>query len=273
MKTIAATPTINHPCYDEKGHFKIARVHLPVALKCNIGCNYCDRKIEPYSEKIRPGWTSEILKPAEAVNRIKMIRKKYPNLEVVGVAGPGEPLFNQETFDTFELVGEKFPEMKKCVCTNGLLLSSSIHELRRLKVDHITVTINAITPEIGAKIYRFVRYEGKIYEGIQGSKLLIEKQLEGVSAAAEIGAIIKINTVFIPEINMGDILKVARSIQERGAHIMNIIPLIPAGNFQDIPATSCDDLNYARNLCEEIIPQFRKCKQCRADACGVPGFE
>jgi nitrogen fixation protein NifB len=273
MKLMVASLETQHPCYNETAHYKIARVHLPVALKCNISCNYCDRKITYLTDKIRPGWTSEILTPKDAVDRIESIMEFHPNLEVVGVAGPGEPLFNEETFQTLELVKNEYPKLKKCVCTNGLLLPSKIHELEQLDVGHITVTINAVTPEIGAKIYGFVGYRGKRYQGVEGSELLIKNQLEGVSTAVEIGAVVKVNTVLIPEINMNDIEKIAVSIQECGANIMNIMPLIPAGKLRNHKAANCEDLNRVRDLCEQIIPQFRKCKQCRADACGIPGLE
>lgn len=29
---------------------------------------------------------------------------------MVGIAGPGDPLANQETFETFRLIGEEFPQ-------------------------------------------------------------------------------------------------------------------------------------------------------------------
>ncbi|NLF83483.1 MAG: nitrogenase cofactor biosynthesis protein NifB, partial [Candidatus Gastranaerophilales bacterium] len=43
-----------HPCFSETGHLKYARMHLPVALKCNIQCNYCNRKYDCVNES-RPG--------------------------------------------------------------------------------------------------------------------------------------------------------------------------------------------------------------------------
>ena len=33
-----------HPCYNEEAHHDFARMHLSVAPKCNIQCNYCNRK-------------------------------------------------------------------------------------------------------------------------------------------------------------------------------------------------------------------------------------
>jgi nitrogen fixation protein NifB len=36
---------------------------------------------------------------------------------------------------------------------------------------------------------------------------------------------------------------------------------------------NCEQLRTTRDACEKHITQFRHCKQCRADAVGVPGFE
>ena len=34
-----------HPCFNEKLHDKVGRAHVPIAPKCNIGCNFCIRSI------------------------------------------------------------------------------------------------------------------------------------------------------------------------------------------------------------------------------------
>ncbi|MBD3230391.1 MAG: hypothetical protein GF329_19585, partial [Candidatus Lokiarchaeota archaeon] len=54
-----------HPCYSEKAHFKVGRIHLPVAPKCNIQCKYCKRGINKV--EYRPGVANAILKPKEAL--------------------------------------------------------------------------------------------------------------------------------------------------------------------------------------------------------------
>ena len=54
-----------HPCYDEEAHRTFARMHLPVAPRCNIQCNYCNRKFDCVNES-RPGVTSEVLTPEQA---------------------------------------------------------------------------------------------------------------------------------------------------------------------------------------------------------------
>ena len=75
--------------------------------------------------------------------------EKYHYIKVVAVAGPGEPLANDETFETLRLVGEKYPGIILCLSTNGLLLPDKISELDSLGVSNITVTMNAINPQIG----------------------------------------------------------------------------------------------------------------------------
>ena len=107
-------------------------------------------------------------------------------------------------------------------------------------------------------------------------ELLLAKEPESKiiqEIAADLGFLIKVNTVLIPNINMTHVRDIAYEIEKRGAYIMNIMPLIPLGEFKKLKAPTCDELIAAREACESIIPIFRACKQCRADACGIPGLE
>ncbi len=56
-----------HPCFNSEARHRTARMHLPVAPKCNIQCNYCNRKFDCVNES-RPGVTSAVLTPRQAVN-------------------------------------------------------------------------------------------------------------------------------------------------------------------------------------------------------------
>ncbi|MCP8310849.1 MAG: radical SAM protein [Candidatus Methylarchaceae archaeon HK01M] len=260
-----------HPCFNEKAHINVARVHLPVAPKCNIQCNYCYRCIDPL--EVRPGVSSKILQPKEALHYLGIVVKEFKELKVVGIAGPGEPLFNVETFETLKLIHEKYPTLYLCVATNGLLLPDKIDELGNVGVEFITITINAVDPEIGSKIYSFVYYKDKMVKGLDAAKILISNQIKGVELAVKRGMIIKVNTVLIPGINDHHIKDVAKKIKEAGAYVQNIIPLIPIGVFKGRRTPTCDELQGIRKKCEEIIRQFRLCKMCRADAVGIPGLE
>ncbi|MEM4658762.1 MAG: radical SAM protein [Candidatus Methanosuratincola sp.] len=263
--------TAAHPCFGVKAHFKVARIHLPVAPKCNIQCNYCVRSINKCEN--RPGVSACILSAEGAIRRLESEIKNVPNLKVVGIAGPGESLENQSTFETLSMIRERWPELIACLSTNGLLVEDKAAELEDLKVKTVTITVNAIDPEVGAKIYDWVKYKGKILRGKEAADLLIQKQLRGIEALVERGIVVKVNTVLIPELNMEEIPKIAEEAAKRGASLMNIIPLIPMHRFKDLRGPTCTELEMARSVAERYIPQFRLCRQCRADACGVPGLE
>ena len=71
----------------------------------------------------------------------------------MGIAGPGDPFANpDETLETLRRVRAKYPEILLCVATNGLNLPPYLDELAKLKVSHVSITVNAVDPQIGAKI-------------------------------------------------------------------------------------------------------------------------
>ena len=261
-----------HPCYNECAHRKFARMHLPVAPKCNIQCNYCDRKYDCTNES-RPGVTSEVLTPEQAVEKIRYVKEKVPYLSVIGIAGPGDPLANEETFRTLELVGREFPEMTLCLSTNGLALPENVDRLRGLGVRFVTVTMNAIDPDVAAKMYDFVRYQGKSLRGAEAARVLVERQQEGIKLAAKAGMLVKVNSVLVPGINMDHLPAVAKRAKELGAYIVNILPLIPVPGtkFESMRAPTSKERKQLQDECEVDIRQMRHCRQCRADAIGLLG--
>ncbi|HHN81900.1 MAG TPA: radical SAM protein, partial [Methanomicrobia archaeon] len=187
--------TSAHPCFNEKAHFTTARIHLPVAPKCNIQCMFCSRTKNKCEQ--RPGAYSHLMRPEDAVEKVRETRETMPELKVVGIAGPGEPLFNEETFETFARVKEAFPDMHLCVATNGLLLPDKIEQLHDVGVGSITVTINGIHPEIVAQVVGHVNYDGKLLRGTEGAQTLISHQLKGLEMARDLEIPVKINTVLI----------------------------------------------------------------------------
>jgi nitrogen fixation protein NifB len=259
-----------HPCF-EQNHHKTGRMHLAVAPACNIKCGYCTRKHDCANES-RPGVTSRLMTPSEALDKVREVMASPilgPTMRVVGIAGPGDPLANQQTFETFRLVGEAFPDLIKCMSTNGLLLPESLDRLHALGLHSLTVTINAVNPETAAQIYRHIYYHGKRYSGKDAAEILLSSQYEGVQRAVELGMVVKVNTVLIPGINEAEVPMIAERIKGLGAFVMNVMPLIPQAELAHIPAPSTEQLAEVRNNNERIISQMRHCKQCRADAIGL----
>src|ERR1035437_2016147 len=186
--------SIAHPCFDIEARHKHARVHLPVAPKCNIQCNYCNRQYDCVNES-RPGVTSAVLSPYQAVAYLKELDKKLDNISVIGIAGPGDPFANpEETIETMRLVKETFPEKIFCLSTNGLNLKPYIDIIADLGVTHVTITINAVDPAIIAKIYSWIRFEQRVERGEVGAELVFKNQLECIPLLKKRGITVKINS-------------------------------------------------------------------------------
>ncbi|NYT17888.1 MAG: nitrogenase cofactor biosynthesis protein NifB [Methanomicrobiales archaeon] len=261
-----------HPCFSERACHAFGRAHVPVAPKCNIQCNYCIRDYDCVNES-RPGVTSKVLSPEEAVDLVRKAIEKFPYIKVIGIAGPGEPLANDGTFETLRRLQEEFPNVIKCLSTNGLLLPDKIDLLKKYDVGNITVTLNAVDPEIGAKIYEFVNYKGKKYTGVEGARILLENQLRGIEMAIERHMIVKINTVYIPGINEDHIPEIARKVGEMGVYNFNLIPLIAQYKFADIAPPTPEMKRKMQDECEKYVRQMRHCQRCRSDAVGRLGHD
>ena len=266
-----------HPCYSEEAHHHYARMHVAVAPACNIQCNYCNRKYDCANES-RPGVVSELLTPEEAARKVLVIAGKIPQLTVVGIAGPGDPLANpKQTFETFARIADQAPDIKLCLSTNGLNLPDYVEKIKQLNIDHVTITINAIDPDIGARIYPWIRWQRKRISGKEGVKILLERQQEGLQALQEADILCKVNSVMIPGINDEHLVEVNHMIREKGAFLHNIMPLISApehgtyfgltGQRGPTPA----ELKALQDRCAGNMRMMRHCRQCRADAVGLLG--
>ena len=260
-----------HPCFGAEAHQSVGRIHLPVAPRCNIQCAFCERRVCAGQEMQHPGWAQRLLTPDQAARRVdELVATRPAETFVVGVAGPGDPLANEETFEALARVHQAHPTLLKCISTNGLLLEESLPRLLQVGVTALTVTINAPDGQVGQEIYCWVRHQGAIYRGPEAAELLIASQMRGVRAALEAGLAVKVNAVLIPDVNDAHMVRLARRLAELGVLLMNIMPLIPCGRMVDRRAPTCDELHMAQNACEQLVPQFRSCSQCSADVVCFP---
>lgn len=267
----------NHPCYSEEAHHYFARMHVAVAPACNIQCHYCNRKYDCANES-RPGVVSELLTPDQAVKKTMAVAANIPQMTVLGIAGPGDPLANPErTFETFRQLSEKAPDIKLCVSTNGLALPDAVEELSKHNIDHVTITINTVDPEIGAKIYPWVFWNNRRIRGKKGAKILIEQQQKGLEMLIEKGILVKVNSVLIPGVNDEHLKEVSKIVKSKGAFLHNVMPLIAEaehGTFYGVMgqrSPSSAELQELQDACAGDMNMMRHCRQCRADAVGLLG--
>ncbi|MDZ3836311.1 MAG: nitrogenase cofactor biosynthesis protein NifB [Rhodospirillales bacterium] len=266
-----------HPCYSADAHHYFARMHVAVAPACNIQCHYCNRKYDCANES-RPGVVSKRLEPEQAVAKVLAVAAEMPQLSVVGIAGPGDALANpRATFETFEGIAAALPDIKLCLSTNGLALPDHVAAIKKLDISHVTVTLNAIDPDIAARIYPWVSFERKRWTGRAAAEILLARQREGIAALVAAGVLVKINSVLIPGINDDHLLEVNAEVRRWGVFLHNIMPLIsdPAHGThfgltgQRGPAPA--ELKALQDRLGGDASLMKHCRQCRADAVGLLG--
>ena len=263
----------DHPCFSESARHRVGRIHLPVAPKCNMQCNYCNRDFECVNES-RPGVSSAILLPWQAADYLDDVLDRIKNIAVVGIAGPGDPFANPvETMETLRLVRERHPEMMLCVATNGLALADYVDDLAGLKVSHVTVTINAVDPAVGEKIYAWARLKSKVYRGADAAQVILENQKEAIRRLKAKDMTVKINTVIIPGINDDHVVEIAKEMAAMKADIFNAIPMyhVAGTPFADIAPLAHEKVENLRKAAGSFLPQMAHCSWCRADAAGMIG--
>ena len=267
----------DHPCYSEEAHHHFARMHAAVAPACNIQCNYCNRKYDCSNES-RPGVVSELLTPEQAVKKTLAVAAAIPQMSVLGIAGPGDPLANAaRTFATFRGLAEKAPDIKLCVSTNGLALPEHIDELSKHNIEHVTITINCVDPDVGAKIYPWIFWKNRRIRGRAAAAILIEQQQKGLEMLVARGILVKVNSVLIPGVNDQHLKEVSRIVKAKGAFLHNVMPLIAEaehGTFYGLMgqrSPTPEELKSLQDACEGDMNMMRHCRQCRADAVGLLG--
>lgn len=267
----------NHPCYSEEAHHHYARMHVAVAPACNIQCNYCNRKYDCANES-RPGVVSEKLTPEQAFKKVIAVASTIPQMTVLGVAGPGDPLANPEkTFKTFDLIYNEAPDIKLCLSTNGLALPDHVETIKKYNVDHVTITINMVDPEVGQHIYPWIFWKNKRIKGIEAARILHERQMLGLEMLTAAGILCKVNSVMIPGINDKHLVEVNKAVKSRGAFLHNIMPLISAPEHGTVfgltgqRGPTAQELKALQDSCEGEMNMMRHCRQCRADAVGLLG--
>jgi len=213
------------------------------------------------------------MSPEEAASRAVSEINQNPRIRIVAVSGPGEPLANPETFETFELINEHTSNIAYCLSTNGTLLPKHVSWLSEMDFKTVTVSMSTASPSTAARIYEWARISKDRLTGRVMGEIIIESQLLGISMASDSGLTVKVNSILIPGINEEDIVRLAESVAEVGASLQNIVPLVPSARLASLTPPSLEKLEEVRMEASDYIEQFKYCKQCRSDVVGLPGCD
>lgn len=123
--------------------------------------------------------------------------------------------------------------------TNGLRLAEKVGELKEAGLDRVTVSLDAIDPEISGKM--------------NGRGIAPKSVLAGIEAAQAAGFQVKVNMVVERGVNDGEILPMARYFKECGV-ILRFIEFMDVGNHN---GWELDRVVSGREILETIETEFK----------------
>jgi nitrogen fixation protein NifB len=141
----------------------------------------------------------------------------------------------------------------------------------------VTVTVNAIDPDVGARFHPWIFFRGRKLEGREAARILSQRQLEGIAALRDRGVLCKVNSVVVPGLNDGHLPAVSRAVRALGAFVHNVMPLISAPEHgtrfgvEGRRGPTAQELEAVQEACAGGAKVMRHCRQCRADAVGLLG--
>lgn len=199
-------------------------ISLPVAPTCNMMCNFCMKDRDCISNGNNPEYLSRTMTPRQAVNWAKQSISENKRIKIIDIAGPGEPLYNVQTFETLKRLNIELPHCYYRINTNGLLLPDKINELVKLNVRMVNVSICSISIDGISRLYsRIVKDKSMITRGSDMAKTILELQYEGVRLCVANGINVGINAIYVKGVNENEILEMASKFSKIGVNSMHLI--------------------------------------------------
>jgi len=259
------------PCI-QKGNNQLALLHLPVAPRCNVQCNYCAINGDCANNSPH-GSSAVLLTPQQALTFAREVITREPRISGAGISGPGDPLANPDaTFETLALVHQEFPSLALFVATNGLFALDYAEQLGLLGVQLCTITVNAIEPAILSRLVECVHGPNGILAGEEAARFLVSRQLDAIQALTAHGIAVRINTQLFGGINENEVESIARVTALRGARYHHIrafdAPASRSEALSAVPVSNPETLRNARALAGKHLELVEHCTLCSADSVG-----
>lgn len=108
----------SHPCFGGQKN-NVGHIHLPVSPGCNIACRFCERSINDVEN--RPGVTSRVLSPEEALEVLGKALELCPEIQLTGIRKVAEAgiTIKVNTVLVPDINGSHIEEIARCVKEAG----------------------------------------------------------------------------------------------------------------------------------------------------------
>ncbi|HDX9707301.1 TPA: GTP 3',8-cyclase MoaA [Bacillus thuringiensis] len=187
-------------------------LRISVTDRCNFRCRYCMPE-----EIFGPDYSFLSNDKILSFDEIERITRIFVSLGVrkLRITG-GEPLLRRDLPQLIEWLHKIDGVEDIGLTTNGSLLKKFAPDLYKAGLSRVTVSLDSLEEE------RFFY--------LNGNRSKVQRVLEGIQAAAEVGMKIKINMVVQKGKNEQDILQMAQYFKEN-KHILRFIEYMDVGNY------------------------------------------
>ncbi|MCC2443704.1 GTP 3',8-cyclase MoaA [Bacillus cereus] len=187
-------------------------LRISVTDRCNFRCRYCMPE-----EIFGPDYSFLSNDKILSFDEIERITRIFVSLGVrkLRITG-GEPLLRRGLPKLIKRLNKIDGVEDIGLTTNGSLLKKFAPDLYKAGLSRVTVSLDSLEEE------RFFY--------LNGNRSKVQRVLEGIQAAAEVGMKIKINMVVQKGKNEQDILQMAQYFKEN-KHILRFIEYMDVGNY------------------------------------------
>jgi len=219
---------------NDKKERGLTDLRISLTDRCNLRCTYCMPKevFGPDYEFLRK---SEWLRFSELDDLVEAFTKL--GVSKIRLTG-GEPLLRPGLNKYIHGLKHLHKIEDIAITTNGLRLAERARELKEAGLDRITVSLDALDPQIAGKM--------------NGRGIEPKSVLAGIAAAQHEGFHVKVNMVVERGVNDQEVLPMARYFKERGV-TLRFIEFMDVGNHN---AWKVERVVSGREVLETIQSEF-----------------
>ncbi|WNV18007.1 GTP 3',8-cyclase MoaA [Bacillus sp. SI2] len=213
-------------------------LRISVTDRCNFRCRYCMPE-----EIFGPDYSFLSNDKILSFDEIERITRIFVSLGVrkLRITG-GEPLLRRGLPQLIERLNKIDGVEDIGLTTNGSLLKKFAPDLYKAGLSRVTVSLDSLEEE------RFFY--------LNGNRSKVQRVLEGIQAAAEVGMKIKINMVVQKGKNEQDILQMAQYFKEN-KHILRFIEYMDVGNYNGWELKEVVSKQEIVDMIHQIMPLER----------------
>ena len=208
-------------------------LRISVTDRCNFRCQYCMPR-SVFGHDYRFMDRKELL----SFEEIERVARVFAGLgvEKIRLTG-GEPLLRRDLERLVERLAA-IPGIDLTLTTNGSLLARKARALKDAGLARVNVSLDSLDEDV--------------FRVMNDADFPVERVLEGIEAAAEVGLPVKVNAVVKRGVNDAGIVDMARRFRDTG-HVLRFI------EFMDVGATNgwrLDDVVPAAEIVSRIDAVF-----------------